>query len=602
VRDFITLAPFILVLSAVAHAQTLSPSPPQSPAASASSDVTDAAQEQSGPVAVANEQPLAGKGSGQFELADRTRLDGKRRQSTRAVGSPTLARQVHLAWARAEAASLTALEAASAAGDALVDGPGDALVDGPGDALVDAPDTQALSDPSPGGQAPDPAQAPPGGQPAEAPKASEPLAFADWTWMTGNPRTKESPIDTKYFTGEIRFDTNFTYSFNKPVDDTVSGSTEIFRSGEWQLNQAGVGGDFHYDGMRGRIMTQFGMYSQTTPRNDASPARGGWNLDTAYRYISEAYGGYHWDKLHGVNMDAGIFMSYIGLWSYYSFDNWTYQPSYVSSNTPWFFQGLRMQIWPTDKLKIEPWLINGWQSYGKFNKQPGVGGQVLWRPNDRIATVFNHYYGSDVLGLPDRKRFHSDDSIQIKEYANKDGLLDLAAMSLTVDVGCEWGGDNESQGVSCRNGTAARPSQYFLGFMAYEHFQFNHDLLGFTFGGGAITNPGRYLVLIPPINGATAITGTPYFTENPGDPYKAWDTQVTFDFMPSQFVTFRSEYVYRHANVPYWTGAGGVTPPNGNFDGINPLQTVPPSQVIPGWTPDLRKSESRVTFAVLVKL
>jgi hypothetical protein len=73
--------------------------------------------------------------------------------------------------------------------------------------------------------------------------------------------------------------------------------------------------------------------------------------------------------------------------------------------------------------------------------------------------------------------------------------------------------------------------------------------------------------------------------------------------MPSQFVTLRSEYTYRHASVPYWTGAGGITPPNGDYDPtINPNQTIPPNQLIPGWTPDLRTSESRVTFAVLVKL
>ena len=52
-------------------------------------------------------------------------------------------------------------------------------------------------------------------------------------------------------------------------------------------------------------------------------------------------------------------MSYIGLFSYYSFDNWAYQPSYVSSNTPSFFNGFRVQWFPTNKLKFEPWLING---------------------------------------------------------------------------------------------------------------------------------------------------------------------------------------------------------------------------------------------------
>jgi len=173
--------------------------------------------------------------------------------------------------------------------------------------------------------------------PTQKPEKKEPFAFADFTWMTGNPRTKESPIDTKVFTGEIRFDSAFHYSFNRPQDNTIGGSSEVFRSGELQLTQLGLGGDFHYNNVRGRFLTQIGMYSQTQPRNDPSPARGQWNLDNAYRYISEAYGGYHWDKMNGINVDAGIFLSYIGLWSFYNFDNWTYQPSFVSSNTPWFF-------------------------------------------------------------------------------------------------------------------------------------------------------------------------------------------------------------------------------------------------------------------------
>jgi len=424
---------------------------------------------------------------------------------------------------------------------------------------------------------------------AEPAKKPDPFAFADFTWLSGNPRTKESPLDTKVFTGEFRVDTNFTYSFNKPQDDTISGSSEIFRSGEFQLTQLGIGGDFHYDNVLGRLMTQFGLYSQTTPRNDASPARGQWQLDTAYRYISEAYGGYHFDAMNGINVEAGIFMSYVGLWSYYNFDNWTYQPSYVSSNTPWFFNGMRVQIFPNDKLKIEPWLINGWQSYGKFNHAPGVGGQVLWRPNGNLSILFNNYWGTDTLGNADRKRVHTDDSVQWKYYDNPNGGLSKAALTFTFDAGCEYGG-----GVSCHGGNASAPSQYFLGFMTYQRFWFNRDRYALTVGGGAINNPGRYLVLMPPINGATAFSGTPYFTYDPGDPFKAWDTQLTFDFMPSQFITFRSEYTYRHANVPYFSGEGGVTPPGGN--------TGAPGSIVPGWAPDLRNVEKRVTFALLVKL
>ncbi len=433
---------------------------------------------------------------------------------------------------------------------------------------------------APSTQNPPPAPAPP--------KKPEPFAFADFTWLTGNARTKESPLDTKAFTAEIRADVNFTHSFNNPSDDTIVGSSEVFRSDEFQVTQLGVGGDFHYDNVRARLMTQFGMYAQTTPRNDASPARGQWNLDTAYRYVSEAYGGYHWDKWYGINLDAGIFMSYIGLYSYYQFDNWSYQPSYVSSNTPWFFNGLRIQIFPSDRLKIEPWLINGWQSYGKFTNMPGVGMQMAWRPTGSVAVVTNNYYGKDTLGNPDRRRIHSDNSIQVKYRDTPSDAVSKAAFTFTFDAGCEWGG-----GVSCRGGVAASPSQFFLGFMAYHRLWFHRDTYAMTVGGGAIDNPGRYLVLLPPINGATAISGTPYFTTNPGDAYKAWDASVAFDYMPSQYATFRGEFNHRAANVPYLSGPGGVTPPGGN--------TGPDGSFVPGWAPDLRKTENRVTLALLVK-
>jgi hypothetical protein len=434
--------------------------------------------------------------------------------------------------------------------------------------------------------------APPATTPTEATSEKpEPFSFADFTWLTGNSRTTESPLETKVFTGEVRIDTDYVYDFNHPADNTIGGSSEVFRSGEVQLTQFGVGGDFHWNNVRGRLMTQFGMYAQTTPRNDASPGRGQWDLDTAYRYISEAYGGYHFNKLNGINVDAGIFMSYVGLFSYYQFDNWAYQPSYVSSNTPWFFNGLRIQIFPTPKLKIEPWIVNGWQSYGKFNKAPGFGLQVLYRPTGWLSVLGNQYFGTDTLGIPGRKRIHTDDSVQVKYYDNPARWFDKAAMTFTFDAGCEFG---ENSGVSCSGGTPAKPSQYFLGFMTYQRFWFHHDLFGLPLGGGAINNPGRYLVLLPPINGATAFSGTPYFPESPGYQFKAWDASATFDYMPKQFITWRFEYNHRASNVPYFSGNGGITPPGGNIGS--------PGSFVDGWSPDLRKRENRIIIAVLVKL
>ena len=209
-----------------------------------------------------------------------------------------------------------------------------------------------------------------------------------------------------------------------------------------------------------------------------------------------------------------------------------------------FFNGLRVQWWPTQTLKIEPWLINGWQSYNKFNSKPGFGGQILWIPNDSLKLVFNSYAvgqdnlncqtsASNGLGTQDTlcqplnggnpnaaagsavgagppvnyskvTRVHEDDSLLVKYYdahGNGGAGVSKMAFSLTVDVGCEYGG-----GVNCSGGPNR---ESFFGAMLYDRTWFNHDLYAITFGGGFMNNPGRYLALTPPINGATAATGSP---------------------------------------------------------------------------------------------
>jgi hypothetical protein len=438
----------------------------------------------------------------------------------------------------------------------------------------------------------------PPAQPEAAPPPVDlqtPFAYADFTWMNAVPRNHDEVLDGKYFSGEFRVDTNYMYDYNHPIDHTLDGTTEGERTGEFVIQALNVGGDFHAGNMQGRILTQFGAVSTAVPRNDASYSQGQWDLSDAYRYLSEMYAGYHIDFMHGLNIQVGDFLSYIGLFSYYSFDNWAYQPSYVSSNTPWFFTGARVQWFPTNKLKIEPWLINGWQTYAKYNGREGVGGQILWRPTGNLDFVFNTYtLGRDTLGNPYRSRYHEDDSLEWKYYENPAKTLHRMAFSLTWDEGCESGG-----GVSCMHGNANAPSQNFIGAMAYQRFWFDHDKFGATIGGGVMSNPGRYLVLLPPINGANATSGTPYFPESPGLPFRAYDYQLTFDYMPSQWVTWRVEFTQRGTNVPYFVGPGGITP-----DVVPGLyvNTGPPGSYVPGWSPDLVKQERRWIFSLMVKL
>ena len=425
-----------------------------------------------------------------------------------------------------------------------------------------------------------------------------PFDGIDMTWQNGNDRRDSSVFNLKYFTPSILMDVSYTHSFNNPNDNTVIGSTALARDNEVQLSALHFGGDFTYQGARARLMTQFGTRSIVVPRNDLSPYRGQYQLANVYRYISEAYAGYHFKAWYGINVDAGMFMSYVGLNSYYQPENWEYQASFTSDNTPWFFNGIRIQIFPSKHLKIESWIINGWQSYGSFNSMPGVGANITWMPGSNLKLLTNDYFGTDVGGLPKRKRFHSDNSFLVRYLHHpKSKGISMMAFSLTGDIGFETGG-----GVNgFKHGDSIQgPAQYFASGMFYNRIWFAKNKFAWTIGGGVMTNPGRYLVLYPtgqasPLpnpNDPTKTEGAFPFSANPGDQFVGWDCSTNIDFMPNQSLTFRIEFVHRESSVPYFAGRGGVTSQTG-------YSTTP---LDPNWRPDLVKSESRIILALLFRL
>ena len=55
-----------------------------------------------------------------------------------------------------------------------------------------------------------------------------PFSDWDWTWLNGNPRTKDAAFDSKFFTPEIRADATYTYDFNKPIDNTITDRAKSF--------------------------------------------------------------------------------------------------------------------------------------------------------------------------------------------------------------------------------------------------------------------------------------------------------------------------------------------------------------------------------------
>jgi hypothetical protein len=123
--------------------------------------------------------------------------------------------------------------------------------------------------------------------------------------------------------------------------------------------------------------------------------------------------------------------------------------------------------------------------------------------------------------------------------------------------------------------------------------------------------------LLPPINGADAVSGSPYFPATPGSQAHQWDTTLNVQVMPKEFITFWGEAGYRSSDVPYFSGKGGITPPGGNTGapasyvcaagGSAGTADLATAQVNCGggassvWFPDLRKTQTVLSMGILVK-
>jgi hypothetical protein len=431
-----------------------------------------------------------------------------------------------------------------------------------------------------------------------------PFEGMDLTWINGQNRQKDFPLTLKdkdgatILTGVAYLDGYYNYNFANPADNTQTISSTIGRHNEFTLNLASIGIETNYKNIIGRIWLQFGQMGSIIQDLDGSVNRGRNTSINNLKNIREASAGYHFDKWHGINVEMGIFMSYIGLESYVTQENWSYQRSMVCDFTPFYFSGARVQAFPAKNLKQEIWLLNGWQSYNSFSNSPGLGSSTYYRPTENLQLVANFYLGRDTQN-PDtegnqskRTRFHHDNSIVYQYYNSPDAPgISRAAFSLNSHYGFQSNNEENDRVKAAEN--------FMVGTSFANRIWFNKNRL-------ALTLRGDYMINQSVVNG---VNTSPYLAFTPaatGDIPNNYDTAIangeklrlfqftsTFDVMPNDFVTFRLEYGYRNSSIPYFTGRGGTTSPSGWVNG--PVGDTP-------WAAELKKDEHRITLAVNFRL
>jgi hypothetical protein len=400
-----------------------------------------------------------------------------------------------------------------------------------------------------------------------------PFGEFDFDWMNGNNTQPLSLLGMGPVTWSLYVDTYFAWQLREPIDHTIFPTTTAPRHDEISLNLAHLGVDVTgLDGPIGRLYLQYGSIVETIAGQDTTTTRGFYLTNRLLQYVQQAAAGWHFHWLHGTNAELGIFPSYVGLESYLPEENWSYTHAFVSDATPYYFFGLRAQVFPSARLKVELWIVNGWQTFGEWHEARAGGYLWNWRPLAWLSLVNSVYAGQEAQGDPASLRVYSDNNVQVRYWHRSDNrFLRSLAFTLVADVGYERRGNATSGPIG--GASLAHRWDWTERWKSTLRSDFLYDAT-------QAISP-RF-----PVGAAYPWRGT--------NPFFAAGLTATLDYWPSPWLLMRVEYTHRIANQPLFTGPGGITGPGG-------LLPMTPAAAAT-FSPDLRRTDDRVLFNLTLRL
>lgn len=390
----------------------------------------------------------------------------------------------------------------------------------------------------------------------------------DFSWTNGGNSQPSSLLVSGPVTFSLYVDAYYAYQLHRPIDHTIFPTTTAPRHDEVSLNLAHLGVDVTgLDGPIGRLYIQYGSTVETIAGQDTTTTRGFYLTNRLLQNVQQAAVGWHWHALHGINAEAGIFPSYVGLESYLPEENWAYTHAFMSDFTPYYFFGLRGQFMLTRRQKIELWVVNGWQTFGEWHEARAGGYLWNWRPREWLSLVNSVYAGREAQGDPDSLRLYTDNNLQVRYY-HADSVPRSLAISVVADVGHEHRGNAPSGwmgGVQLAH--RIEWDAHWKTSVRVDFFEDETQAISTKFPVGS-----PYTL---PTTGKLVVGGG----------------SITMDYWPSPWFLTRLEYSHREANQPYFSGHGGITGPGGV-----------PAEDPATFTPDLAKRDDRILVNATLRL
>ena len=175
----------------------------------------------------------------------------------------------------------------------------------------------------------------------------------------------------------------YAYNFARPSNGITNYRGFDNRHNSFTLSNVAVGADWDVGGdVTGRLVLQVGhtpsTYYLVEPTSPGTPS-GASNSDAQlWKYLQEAYVGWKAPIGEGLKIDAGLFLSPIGIEALAVKDNWNWSRSNVYFALPFYHTGVRATYPVTSKITASALVSNGWNSVVDNNEQKSISAHLTY--------------------------------------------------------------------------------------------------------------------------------------------------------------------------------------------------------------------------------
>lgn len=232
-----------------------------------------------------------------------------------------------------------------------------------------------------------------------------PLFAATWLVVLGATSTAaqtpaleaapdQPPIASKTFTFGGYVEALYQWNFNNPENGITHYRGFDNRHNTFTLSNIALDASWDYANIVGRLTLQVGATPSTyyLAEPSAAGAAGANASDQAlWKYVQQAFAGYHFDWGGGLTLTAGVFLSPIGPESMAVRDNWNWSRSNLFFGLPFYHTGARATYALSDAWAFALAAYNGWNSVVDNNAGKSISGQLTYTRPDLIFSAL--YFG-----------------------------------------------------------------------------------------------------------------------------------------------------------------------------------------------------------------